>query len=109
MRVNDVKVFFRYEKQEVPNPDGEGVKLVRKEDGEIEAVAMNIETKEEIASRKVIPRHGDLPNKELGRKYAFKKLMNHVMDNNILPKPMVGELWKQFGSMCKQPTQKLAY
>lgn len=31
------------------------------------------------------------------------------MEQNLLPKPEVGELWKQFGSQCRQPKQKLAY
>lgn len=107
MKVENVKVFFRYEKQEV-TIDGEK-KLVRKVDGKIEAVAQNAETKETIATREVRLRHGDSPDKVLGRKYAFQKLMDHVMDNNIFPKPLVGELWKQFGSQCKQPNIKLAY
>ena len=100
MKAENVKVFFKYEKNE------EGQRVV---DGKIEAIAINVETKEEITKREVKPRHGDLPNKELGRKYAFKKLMDHVMNNNILPKPLVGELWKQFGSQCRQPNVKLAY
>ena len=100
MNAGNVKVFFKYEKNE------EGQRIV---DGKIEAIAVNAETKEEIARRKVKPRHGDLPNKELGRKYAFKKLMDHAMNNNILPKQLVGELWKQFGNQCKQPNIKLAY
>ena len=100
MKTENVKVFFKYEKNDL------GQRVIN---GKIEAVAMNTETKQELARREVRPRHGDVPNKELGRKYAFKKLMTHVMDNNILPKPMVGDLWKQFGSMCRQPNQKLAY
>lgn len=92
MKVDNVKVFFKYE-----------------ENGTTVAIAKNVETNEELASREVRLRHGDKPEKIVGRKYAFKKLMNHVMDNNIFPKPLVGELWKQFGSQCKQPNIKLAY
>lgn len=92
MKVGNVKVFFRYE-----------------ENGTTVAIAKNVETNEELASREVRLRHGDKPEKIVGRKYAFKKLMNHVMDNNIFPKPLVGELWKQFGSQCRQPNVKLAY
>lgn len=92
MKADNVKVFFKYE-----------------ENGTTVAIAKNVETNEELAKREVRLRHGDKPEKIVGRKYAFKKLMNHVMDNNILPKPVVGEFWKQFGSQCKQPKQKLAY
>ena len=92
MKVDNVKVFFKYE-----------------ENGTTVAIAKNVETNEELASREVRLRHGDKPEKIVGRKYAFKKLMNHVMDNNIFPKPLVGELWKQFGSQCRQPNVKLAY
>ena len=92
MKVENVKVFFKYE-----------------ENGTTVAIAKNVETNEELASREVRLRHGDKPEKIVGRKYAFKKLMNHVMDNNIFPKHLVGELWKQFGSQCRQPKQKLAY
>ena len=92
MNAGNVKVFFKYE-----------------ENGTTVAIAKNVETNEEIASREVRLRHGDKPEKIVGRKYAFKKLMNHVMDNNIFPKPLVGELWKQFGSQCRQPNIKLAY
>lgn len=92
MKVENVKVFFKYN-----------------ENGSTEAIAKSVDTNEEIAKREVRLRHGDKPEKIVGRKYAFKKLMTHVMDNNILPKPMVGEFWKQFGSQCRQPKQKLAY
>ena len=92
MKAENVKVFFKYEKN-----------------GTTVAIAKNVETNEELASREVRLRHGDKPEKIVGRKYAFKKLMNHVMNNNIFPKPIVGELWKQFGSQCKQPKVKLAY
>lgn len=92
MKVENVKVFFKY-----------------KENGTTVAIAKNVESNKEITTREVILRHGDKPNKIVGRKYAFKKLMTHVLDNNIFPKPLVGELWKQFGSQCKQPNIKLAY
>lgn len=92
MKTENVKVFFRYE-----------------ENGAIKAIAKNVANNEEIASREVKLRHGDKPNKQVGRKYAFKKLMTHVMEQQLLPKPEVGELWKQFGSQCKQPKVKLAY
>ena len=100
MKTSSTKVFFRYEK----NQDGKKV-----ENGKIEAIATDLETGQEIARREVILRHGDKPNKQLGRKYAFKKLMNHVMEGNLIPRSQVGELWKQFGSTCKQPNNKLAY
>jgi hypothetical protein len=93
MKVENVKVIFRYAEDQ----------------SSIKALVVNVNTKETIADREVILRHGDKPQKVLGRKYAFKKLMNHVMYNNILPKPMVGEFWKQFGNQCRQPRQKLAY
>ena len=92
MKVGNVKVFFRYE-----------------ENGTTRAIAKNVETEQEIASREVKLRHGDSPNKLIGRKYAFKKLMNHAMQNNLLPGKEVEALWKEFGSKCKQPNIKLAY
>lgn len=92
MKAENVKVFFKY-----------------KENGTTVAIAKNVELNEEITTREVMLRHGDKPNKIVGRKYAFKKLMTHVLNNNIFPKPVVGELWKQFGSQCKQPNIKLAY
>lgn len=107
MKTDQTKVFFRYEKEEVQTP--KGPKLVNKPNGSITAVAKNIETGEEIATREVKLRHGDVSNKVVGRKYVFKKLMDHSLANNLLPKPEIGELWKLFGSTCKQPHQKLAY
>ena len=92
MKAQNVKVFFRYQ-----------------ENGTTVAIAKNVETNLELASREVRLRHGDKPEKIVGRKYAFKKLMTYVMANNIFPKPVVGELWQQFGSECKQPNIKLAY
>lgn len=93
MKTNSTKVFFKYA-----------------EDGsKIEAIAINIDTKAEIAKREVLLRHGDKPNKLIGRKYAFKKLMNHALSNNILPGKEVENLWKSFGQTCKQPNLKLAY
>lgn len=92
MKSQNTKVFFRYN-----------------EDGSIQAIAKNLQTNEEIASREVKLRHGDKPEKIVGRKYAFKKLMDHSLNNNLIPKVEIGELWKSFGSMCKQPSQKLAY
>lgn len=92
MKTDQTKVFFRYS-----------------EDGTITAVAKNVKTNEEIATREVKLRHGDIPNKIVGRKYAFKKLMDHSLTNNLLPGKEVENLWKLFGSTCKQPQQKLAY
>lgn len=92
MNTGNTKVFFKYE-----------------ENGTIKAIAKNATTNEEIASREVKPRHGDVPNKLIGRKYAFKKLMTHAMQQNLLPGKEVEALWKQFGSTCKQPNVKLAY
>ena len=107
MKTNQTKVFFKYEKEEIQTP--EGLKLVNKPNGSITAVAKNIQTGEEITTREVKLRHGDKPNKIVGRKYAFKKLMDHSLANNLLPKPEIGALWKQFGSTCKQPSEKLIY
>jgi hypothetical protein len=93
MKGQITKVFFKYAEDQ----------------SKIEAIAINLETKEEVARREVIRRHGDRPCKVLGRKYAFKKLMTHVLQNKILPGKEVEALWKSFGSMCKQPAEKLAY
>lgn len=92
MKTDQTKVFFRYD-----------------ENGTIIAVAKNVQTNEEIVTREVKLRHGDVRNKVIGRKYAFKKLMDYSLANNLLPKPEIGALWKLFGSTCKQPNQKLAY
>lgn len=92
MKTDQTKVFFRYE-----------------ENGTITAVAKNVQTNEEVATREVKLRHGDAPNKIVGRKYAFKKLMDHSLTNNLLPGKEIENLWKLFGSTCKQPQQKLAY
>lgn len=92
MKTESTKVFFRYD-----------------ENGTITAIAKNVQTNEEITSREVKLRHGDTPNKIVGRKYAFKKLMDHSLTNNLLPGKEVENLWKLFGSTCKQPQQKLAY
>jgi len=92
MKTDQTKVFFRYD-----------------ENGTITAVAKNVQTNEEVATREVKLRHGDSPNKIVGRKYAFKKLMDHSLTNNLLPGKEVETLWKLFGSTCKQPQQKLAY
>ena len=92
MKKNQTKVFFKYD-----------------ENGTITAVAKNVQTNEEVATREVKLRHGDSPNKIVGRKYAFKKLMDHSLSNNLLPGKEVENLWKLFGSTCKQPNQKLAY
>jgi hypothetical protein len=91
MKTDQTKVFFRYE------------------EGTITAVAKNVQTNEEVVTREVKLRHGDTPNKIIGRKYAFKKLMDYSLNNNLLPKSEIGLLWKLFGSTCKQPQQKLAY
>ena len=74
-----------------------------------EAIAKKVSSDEVLATREVILRHGDSQNKVLGRKYAFKKLMTHVMENSIIPNVEVGELWKLFGNNCRQPNIKLAY
>lgn len=92
MKTDQTKVFFKYD-----------------ENGTITAVAKNVQTNEEVATREVKLRHGDTPNKIVGRKYAFKKLMDHSLNNNLLPGKEVENLWKLFGSTCKQPNQKLAY
>ena len=92
MNTETTKVFFKYE-----------------ENGTTKAIAKNSLTGEEIASREVKLRHRDSSNKLIGRKYAFKKLMNHAMQNNLLPGKEVETLWKEFSSKCKQPNVKLAY
>lgn len=99
MKTTETKVFFRYE------TDAQGHKVPN---GKIEAIAVNNEGVE-IARREVQLRHGDKPNKQLGRKYVFKKLMTHALNNNLLPGKEVEALWKQFGATCKQPEKKLAY
>ncbi len=128
MKSQNTKVFFRYETEEVDEqvPVMEGNKVKREKgkkvfiltgnkksitklDGKIEAIMINSNSGEEIARREVLPRHGDLPNKILGRKYVFKKLMTKALDENLIPRQEVGELWKSFGTICKQPSQKLAY
>lgn len=92
MKTDQTKVFFRYD-----------------ENGTITAVAKNVQTNKEVATREVKLRHGDVPNKVVGRKYAFKKLMDYSLENKYLPGKEVENLWKLFGSTCKQPSQKLAY
>ena len=92
MNTETTKVFFKYE-----------------ENSTTKAIAKNSLTGEEIASREVKLRHGDSPNKLIGRKYAFKKLMNHAMQNNLLSCKEVQALWKEFSSKCKQRNIKLAY
>jgi hypothetical protein len=92
MKTDLTKVFFRYE-----------------ENGTITAVAKNVQTNEEVATREVKLRHGDVPNKVVGRKYAFKKLMDYSLEKQFLPGKEVENLWKLFGCTCKQPQQKLAY
>lgn len=92
MKTDQTRVFFKYE-----------------ENGEIKAIMKSVETDQEIASRIVKPRHGDVPNKVIGRKYAFKKLMTHSLEKELIPRTEVGLLWKLFGSTCKQPEKKLAY
>lgn len=93
MKAGNVKVFFRYENDQT----------------KIKAVLINDETKENIADREVILRHGDKPNKILGRKYAFKKLMTFAYENGLLLGNQVEALWREFSSTHKQPNTKLAY
>lgn len=92
MKTDQTKVFFKYE-----------------ENGIIVAVAKDLTTNEEIATREVKLRHGDNNNKIVGRKYAFKKLMDYVHNLKLIADSEVEALWKQFGSNCKQPNQKLVY
>ena len=107
MKTDKTKVFFRYEKEEI-EVNGEK-KLVTKLGGKIEAVAISLEDKTEIARREVKLRHGDQPDKILGRKYAFKKLMDFTLDAKLLPGKEVENLWKGFSTMCTQPYERLAY
>lgn len=100
MKTENTKVFFRYEKDEQGN---------KVPNGKIEAVMINNTTGEEIARREVILRHGDKPNKLIGRKYAFKKLITHTMNNKLIPNTEVENLWREFGRTCKSPKLKLAY
>lgn len=93
MNTENTKVFFRY---------GE-------DNSTIEAVATNLESGQEIARRQVQLRHGDRPNKVLGRKYAFKKLMTHVLENSLISSQEVGNIWRVFSTTCRQPKEKLAY
>ena len=92
MKTDLTKVFFKYEGN-----------------GTIVAVAKDLILNQEIATREVKLRHGDYPNKIVGRKYAFKKLMDYVHQQTLLPGKEIEALWKQFGSTCKQPNHKLAY
>lgn len=92
MKTDQTKVFFKYD-----------------ENGTITAVAKNVQTNEEVVTREVKLRHGDVPNKLVSRKYAFKKLMDYSLENHYLPGKEVENLWKLFGSTCKQPNQKLTY
>lgn len=91
MQTEKNKVFFKYSEDKT------------------EAIAINLETKEEVARREVKLRHGDKPNKIVARKYVFKKLMDHIRKEHLLANTEVGFLWKQFGSTCKQPSEKLVY
>jgi len=108
MKTADTKVFFRYEKEQVQGEDGK-VRQITKPDGAITAVAISVQTGEEIANRVVTLKHGDKPNKELGRKYAFKKLTTFLLDNKLVPGKEVEGLWREFGATCKQPSVKLAF
>lgn len=92
MKTDQTRVFFNYG-----------------ENGEIKAIMKNVQNDKVIATREVKLRHGDKPNKIIGRKYAFKKLMTHSLENELIPRTEIGLLWKLFGSSCKQPNQKLAY
>jgi hypothetical protein len=98
MKTESTKVFFHYEKINVKTEDGTHTEI-----GDIEAIAKNIENGEIIASRVVKLRHGDKPNKLVGRRYAFKKLMDYIRTNHMLENTEVGVLWEQFSSECKQP------
>ena len=92
MKTNQTKVFFRYS-----------------ENGTITAVARNVQTNEDIVAREVKLRHGDTPDKIVGRRYAFKKLMDYSLEKQFLPGKEIENLWKLFSSTCKQPNHKLAY
>lgn len=92
MKTDRTRVFFKYEKN-----------------GEIKAIMKDAETDEPIAERMVKLRHGDKPNKIVGRAYAFKKLMTHSLEKELIPKTEIGLLWGLFGSTCKQPNKKLTY
>lgn len=93
MKTDSTKVYFHYSEN----------------NSKIEAVVKVLTTNEEIARREVRLRHGDKPDKILGRTYAFKKVMNYVREKKLLPGKEVENLWRSFGSTCKQPNVKLAY
>lgn len=107
MKTDQTRVFFKYEKEEIQTENG--AKMVKKPGGTITAVMKKVDSDEEIATREVKLRHGDKSDILTGRKYAFKKLMTHSLENELIPKTEVGILWKLFGSTCKQPEKKLAY
>lgn len=92
MKTDQTKVFFKYD-----------------ENGTITAVAKNVQTNEEVATREVKLRHGDKADKKVGRAYAFKKLITYMRSENSISSKERKELWKQFMETCKQPQQKLAY
>lgn len=100
MKTSSTKVFFRYEK------DQNGKKV---ENGKIEAIAIKLEDNSEIARREVKLRHGDKADRRTGRTYAFKKVVNFMRAENLISSKERKELWKQFNSTCKQPSNKLAY
>ena len=74
MKTENTRVYFKYSEN--------GTKT--------EAIVKDAKSDDIIAMREVLLRHGDSQNKVLGRKYAFKKLMTHVMENSIIPNVEIG-------------------
>jgi hypothetical protein len=115
MKTSNTKVFFRYEKEEAKDENGQQIMkngkpiMKNKVNGKIEVVAINVEDSKEIARREVKLRHGDNPDKVVGRTYAFRKLAKYILENKLLPGKEVEILYREFGKTCRQPEIKLAY
>lgn len=115
MKTDNTKVFFRYEKEQATDENGnllfkDGQPVMKtKQGGAIEAVAIKLDDSKEIARRTVKLRGDDTPDKVVGRTYAFRKLATHILENELLPGKEVEALYKEFGKTCKQPGVKLAY
>jgi len=78
------------------------VVFIYNEDGSTTAVVRNRKTNENIFDRTVRLRDGDKPEKIVGRKWAFKKAMNHALATGLLATAEVGALWADFSANVKQ-------